>query len=179
MLLFDVHLSRFVDAPTVRAVLADFFSLPLDEVEPGTLELEARTWREKVHWEYSRNLGDFAVTVSGATQPLTVPEPTEEDLALGMATRLDMSVYFPPLEEVPPSVWRVATPQGATAYVRIEEPCDDENPIVVTETEIPVAEVPDVHVTEFSDVVKRVPGSRGRTRCPRGPAGSGTNPGCR
>ncbi|MFE9532811.1 hypothetical protein [Streptomyces sp. NPDC006691] len=134
--------------------------MPVDEVDVGTPDTDPdlRNWDAAVSCQLEPRQGDLSCALDIYVQE-TVPDPLPEpELAARFAKAMNTTVLFP-ADEVLPSAYWAATPQGLTTRARLEpsddEPPEDEPPpYTVTATEAAVPQFPRATVERFEEIVR-------------------------
>ncbi|MDT0309867.1 hypothetical protein RM780_23355 [Streptomyces sp. DSM 44917] len=152
---YNLLLTGDADPVQFAAVIAEAFRLDPASVEVAAEDDDSRTWDADVSCEYTRVHGDVTWSLVIYAAETVAERPTEGSLALRFARALNAATLFPADEKLP-SVWRIATPAGETAYARLAEPEDDDGEFRVTESEIRIPGLPHAAVSPFPDVIREM-----------------------
>ncbi|MEV6963444.1 hypothetical protein AB0M97_30700 [Streptomyces sp. NPDC051207] len=137
----------------MSAILAEAFDVPAADIDVSDAsELESRNWDALVTCEYEFIAGDLQWSLSIYAAEEVKHQLSEADLALHVARRLDVPVFFAWRGEVP-WIRRVALPDGGLTLARVAEQ-DDQPGFYVEAAEAPIAGLPDVRVMHLPEVVR-------------------------
>ncbi|MHB9860159.1 hypothetical protein [Streptomyces sp. YIM S03343] len=138
----------------VTAVLARCLHVREQEVDAADedTDQELRNWDALVFCDKVTVQGDVSTSLDVYVQEFVQPQPSEREVASAFAREAGTVVLFP-AEEVRPSAYWLATPDGLVTRARLYESDDEQLRRTIDRVEAPVAGLPHLTVARIPEIV--------------------------